>query len=291
MIKIDGKKYKSELLDEYREKIAKDKLEIRLDIIFVGDNSASEIYVKNKLEAAEYVGIKTNLHHLDENTTTKDVESLIKSLNEDRKVTGIILQSPVPSLVDFDYCAGLIDANKDIDGFTKSNIFALYNNDEELLPCTVKGIIKLLAHYDVKLEGKNVVIVGRSSIVGKPLALALINRNATVTVCHSKTQDLASYTKNADILISAVGKPGLITEDMVKDGFIGIDVGTTRVFDESLGKNRLKGDIDFEGTSKKAAYLTPVPGGVGPMTVACVIENLIEAKMNEKELYGKAFEL
>ncbi len=283
MIKIDGNKFKKELLEEYKEKIASEHLDIRLDIIFVGDNGASEVYVGKKLEAASYVGIRTNLHRLGMKTTTKEVQDLIKSLNEDDEVTGIILQSPVPKGVDFDSCAGLIESRKDIDGFTKQNIFALYNNDEELIPCTVKGIIKLLTHYGVNLEGKNVVIIGRSSIVGKPLALALINRNATVTVCHSKTVDLEAFTKNADILISAVGVPGLIKENMVKEGFVGIDVGTTRVFDEASGKNKLKGDFDFEALSKKASLITPVPGGVGPMTVTCVIENLIDAKLEEKK--------
>jgi len=276
LILLDGKKYRDELLEEYKNTIKKENLDIRLDIILVGNDSASEIYVKNKLLCAEKIGIKAILHPLDENTSEDELIDLIHELNEDREVTGIILQSPTPESIDFDKCANEIVSNKDIDGFTKENINNLYHNRETILPCTVKGIIKLLEHYGIALDGKNVTIIGRSKIVGLPLALALENKNATVTLCHSHTKDLENHTKNADILISAVGQAGLIEGDMVKEGFIGVDVGITRVDKKVLG------DFDFESTSPKASYITPVPGGVGPMTVAMIMDNLIFTKKREK---------
>jgi len=273
---LDGKKYRNELLEEYKNVIEKEKLKIRLDIILLGNNEASKVYVNNKLKYANEIGIEAVLHHLEEDVTTQEVNCLIKELNENSDVTGIILQSPTPVQIDYDYCASLIAAKKDIDGFTMANTCALYYNEENLLPCTVKGIIKLLEHYGVELEGKNVVIVGRGNIVGKPLALALSNRNATVTLCHSKTTDLTFHTKNADIVISAVGKMNVITSDMVKDGFIGVDVGINSC------DGKLYGDFDYENIKDKASLITPVPGGVGPMTIAMIMSNLIDAKRMEK---------
>lgn len=276
LILLDGKKYRDELLEEYKSIIEKENLDIRLDIILVGDDPASEIYVKNKLLCAEKIGIKALLHSLDKNTSERELTNLIHELNEDREVTGIILQSPTPAFIDFDKCANEIESYKDIDGFTPENINNLYHNRETILPCTVKGIIKLLEHYGIDLDGKNVTIVGRSKIVGLPLALALINKNATVTLCHSHTKDLKSHTKDADILISAVGQAGLIKGDMVKEGFIGVDVGITRV------EKKVLGDFDFESTSPKASYITPTPGGVGPMTVAMIMDNLIFTKKRDE---------
>ncbi len=274
---MNGKEYRDELLEEYKNIIDKEKLQIRLDIILVGDDPASEVYVKNKLKAAEAVGINAVAHRLPSNSTTEKVISLIEKLNNDPVTTGIILQSPTPDSVDFDACASLIVPEKDVDGFTALNIDRLYHNDESLIPCTVKGIIRLLNHYGVDLEGKDVVIVGRGDIVGKPLALALTNRNATVTLCHSHTKDLGSHTKNADILISAVGKKDLIKEDMVKDGFIGVDVGILRV------DGKLYGDFAFEEVAPHASLITPVPGGIGPMTVAMIMDNLITTKRKSLE--------
>lgn len=267
---LDGKKYRDELLEKYKYQIESENLQIRLDIILVGNDYSSQIYVRNKIKYCEFVGIKTVLHHLDENIKEEELIELINDLNNDNSVTGIILQSPIPDHINFKKCAGLIDSKKDIDGFTMKNIDSLYHNQELLVPCTVKGIIKLLEHYNIPIQGKNVVIVGRGEIVGKPLSLALTNRNATVTLCHSKTKNLGEITKNAEILISAVGKEKLITGDMVKNDFIGVDVGITRT-----SEGKICGDFDFENVKEKASYITPVPGGVGPMTIAMIIDNLI----------------
>lgn len=272
MTLMDGKSLRDELLQKYKEKIEKESLDIRLDIITVGEDAASEVYVRNKVKYATEVGIEVVTHKLANSVGEKDIIELIDELNSNDEVTGIILQSPIPDGLDFKKCAGRIDHHKDIDGFTLHNIGNLYLGNVSLVPCTVKGIMVLLEHYKIDLKGKNVTVVGRSEIVGKPLTLALINRDATVTVCHSKTRDLIEHTKNADIVISAVGKKGVITEEMVADGFVGIDVGINRI------DGKLYGDFDYEGVASKASFITPVPGGVGPMTVAMIIDNLIIAK-------------
>lgn len=269
---MDGKLIKSKILDNVKEKIKNDNLDIKLAIILVGDNAASEIYVNNKETACIYTGIKCDKYLFDSNTKEDDVINLIDKLNNDDSVTGIILQSPVPSHIDFDKCAGTIKACKDVDGFTKDNIYDLYMNRERLVPCTVKGIIRLIDEYKIKIEGKHVVIVGRGNIVGKPLIHALLNRNATVSVCHSKTDNLKDICKYADILISAVGIPNLITKEMIKEGAVVIDVGISRI------DNKVVGDTNFEDIKDKCLYITPVPGGVGPMTVAMIMENLLLAK-------------
>ena len=206
---------------------------------------------------------------LDEKTKEEDLIKLINKLNSDNEITGIILQSPVPSQIDFNKCSGLIDAKKDVDGFTKENIYNLYLGVDTILPCTVKGIIRLLEEYKIKISGENVVIVGRGNIVGHPLGLAMLNKDATVTIAHSKTNNLKDITKKADILISATGIPHLIKEDMVKENATIIDVGVAKI------DGKIVGDVDFINVSKKAKYITPNPGGVGPMTVAMIIDNLI----------------
>lgn len=272
MVIMDGKALRDDKLIKYKEKIERDNLKIRLDIILVGNDAASEVYVRNKVKYATQVGIEVITHRLDDTVNKSEIIDLIDQLNADENVTGIILQSPLPAGLDFDTCASRIVSSKDIDGFTANNIDRLYHNKEALVPCTVKGIIALLEHYKVELAGKSVTIIGRGDIVGKPLALALTNRDATVTLCHSKTSDLAQFTKNADIVISAVGKRNILKSDMVKEGFIGIDVGINRE------DGKLYGDFDFEGVKDKASLITPVPGGTGPMTVAMIIENLIIAK-------------
>ncbi len=273
---LNGKDYRLSLQEEYKEIISKEKLDIRLDIILVGNNKASLTYINNKIKYCEKVSIKVNLHTLDENTKEEELIRLIEELNNNPLVNGIILQSPTPSHIDFKKCAGLINPLKDIDGFTKDNVYNIYQNNKSLSPCTAKGIIKLIKHYNINLESKHVVIIGRSEIVGKPLALMMLNENATVTICHSKTINLSEITKTADILISAVGKSRLIKNDMVKDGFIGIDVGI------NFEDGKLVGDFDFDNIKDKASYITPVPGGVGPMTIAMIIENLIIAKKLQK---------
>lgn len=266
---LDGKKVRDEILAELKSKISKCNMSIKLAIILVGDDEASKIYIKNKEKACADIGIATAKYVLDANTCEEEVINLIQKLNDDTSVTGIILQSPVPSHIDFDKCSGLIVPTKDVDGFTKDNIYNLYLNKDTILPCTVKGIITLLEYYNIPIEGAHVVIVGRGNIVGHPLSLALLNKNATVTVAHSKTKNLKEITKTADILIAATGCANLITADMVKDSAVVIDVGVSR-------KNgKIVGDVDFANVQKVASYITPNPGGVGPMTVAMIMDNLV----------------
>lgn len=272
---LDGKLVRDKLLDGYKEKIRNKNLAIKLAIILVGDNEASKIYIRNKEKACDYVGIVVEKYLLGADTSEVELMSLIEKLNNDVSVTGIILQSPVPSHIDFDKCSGLISSKKDVDGFTKENIYNLYLGHDTILPCTVKGIIRLLEYYNVPISGANVVIVGRGNIVGHPLSLALLNMDATVTVAHSKTKDLANLTKNADILVSATGYPHLIKKDMVKNRAVVIDVGVSRVDGDIVG------DVDFDNVKDVAYAITPNPGGVGPMTVAMIIDNLLMMKESE----------
>ena len=266
---LDGKTLKQKILDENKKIINDNNYKIKLAIILVGNNEASKIYIRNKELACNYVGIEVDKYLLDEETKEEYLIELINKLNNDNKITGIILQSPVPSQIDFNKCSGLINAKKDVDGFTKENIYNLYLGVDTILPCTVKGIIKLLEEYKIKISGANVVIVGRGNIVGHPLSLAMLNKDATVTIAHSKTNNLKDITKKADILISATGIPHLIKEDMIKENATIIDVGVAKI------DGKIVGDVDFLNVSKKAKYITPNPGGVGPMTVAMIIDNLI----------------
>ena len=266
---LDGKTLKQKILDENKKIINDNNYKIKLAIILVGNNEASKIYIRNKELACNYVGIEVDRYLLDEETKEEYLIELINKLNNDNKITGIILQSPVPSQIDFNKCSGLINAKKDVDGFTKENIYNLYLGVDTILPCTVKGIIKLLEEYKIKISGENVVIVGRGNIVGHPLSLAMLNKDATVTIAHSKTNNLKDITKKADILISATGIPHLIKADMVKENATIIDVGVAKI------DGKIVGDVDFLNVSKKASYITPNPGGVGPMTVAMIIDNLI----------------
>ena len=273
---LDGKKLRDELLVQYKEKIKEEKLNITLAIILVGNNEASKLYIKNKEKYCTEVGIKVDKYLLDEDTSEEVLINLIKDLNEDEKVTGIILQSPVPDGIDFDKCSGMILPSKDVDGFTKDNVYNLYLNKKSILPCTVKGIIKLLEYYNIEINGKNVAIIGRGNIVGKPLAMALENRNATVSLLHSKTKDLRMFTKDADIVVVACGIPKLLKKEMIKEGSVVIDVGISRV------DGKIVGDIDFDNIKDIALFVTPNPGGIGPMTIAMIIDNLIEmGEVNE----------
>lgn len=273
---LDGKKLRDELLVQYKEKIKEEKLNITLAIILVGNNEASKLYIKNKEKYCTEVGIKVDKYLLDEDTGEEVLINLIKDLNEDEKVTGIILQSPVPDGIDFDKCSGMILPSKDVDGFTKDNVYNLYLNKKSILPCTVKGIIKLLEYYNIEINGKNVAIIGRGNIVGKPLAMALENRNATVSLLHSKTKDLKMFTKDADIVVVACGIPKLLKKEMIKEGSVVIDVGISRV------DGKIVGDIDFDNIKDIALFVTPNPGGIGPMTIAMIIDNLIEmGEVNE----------
>ena len=270
---LDGKKVREEILSNLKKKIDEENLKIVLGIIQVGNDDASNIYIKNKIEACKRVGISCILHQASEDANEEFVLEMIKEFNDDPDITGIILQSPVPSHINFEKCSSTILPEKDVDGFTTHNVYNLYLNKKSILPCTVKGIIRLMDYYNIDLEGKHVVIVGRGNIVGKPLGLALLNRNAIVTWTHSKTKDLASITKTADILVSATGVAHLITADMVKKDAVVIDVGISRV------DGHIVGDVDFDSVSKVASYITPNPGGVGPMTVAMIMDNLVKMKL------------
>lgn len=269
---LDGKKLREELLASYKNIIEKENLKIKLAIIQVGDNEASNIYVKNKEKYCNMVGIKTDIYKLSSDTKEEELINLIDKLNKIKEVTGIILQSPVPKHIDYDRCSKTILSSKDVDGFTKENIYKLYMNEDTIMPATVKGIIVLLKKYNINIDGSNVVIIGRGNIVGKPLSLALTNENATVSLLHSHTKDITKYTKEADIIISACGTPKIITSDMIKDNSVVIDVGVNRI------NGKIVGDVDFESVSKKASYITPNPGGVGPMTITMIIDNLIKLK-------------
>lgn len=269
---LDGKKLREELLANYKKIIEKENLKIKLAIIQVGDNEASNIYVKNKEKYCNMVGIKTDIYKLSSDTKEEELINLIDKLNKIKEVTGIILQSPVPKHIDYDKCSKTILSSKDVDGFTKENIYKLYMNEDTIMPATVKGIIVLLKKYNINIDGSNVVIIGRGNIVGKPLSLALTNENATVSLLHSHTKDIIKYTKEADIIISACGTPNIITSDMIKDNSVVIDVGVNRI------NGKIVGDVDFESVSKKTSYITPNPGGVGPMTIAMIIDNLIKLK-------------
>ena len=267
---LDGKKYRNELEALYKEEIKDNNLSIGLAIIQVGNSPESNTYIKNKINFCNKVGITVYLYQLDE-SSNEEVISIIEKFNKDGKVTGIILQSPTKG-VDFDKCVEHIDESKDVDGLTSGNRLKLERGEESILPCTVKGIIKLLEHYKIKIKGSNVVILGRGKLVGKPLADLLRNMGSNVTVCHSKTEDVSKYTKEADIVVGAMGNPKYIKKDMLKEGFIGIDAGTTYIDGKQVG------DFDFDNVKDMSSYITPPIGGVGPMTVAMIVDNLIEMK-------------
>ena len=272
---IDGKalakKIRSELkieCDELKEK----GIIPKLAVIMVGDNPASKVYVKNKSKACDDVGILYEEYLLDENTTQNELIELINKLNKDNNIHGILLQSPIPTHLNINEAFKAITYKKDVDGFTPSSVEKLSIGEDTFVSCTPYGVIKMFEEYDIDLCGKDVVIIGRSNIVGKPLIQCCLQKNATVTVCHSKTNNLKEHTKRADVLIAAIGKAKFVTEDMVKEGAVVIDVGINRGED-----GKLVGDVDFENVEKKASYITPVPGGVGPMTIAMLMYNVIKA--------------
>ena len=279
---IDGKalakKIRSSLNVECDE-LKKDGITPKLAVIMVGDDPASKVYVRNKSRACNEVGIKYQEYLLDENTKQEDLIDLIKRLNEDKTVNGILLQSPIPEHLDINRAFKAITYLKDVDGFTPSSVGKLCIGEDTFVSCTPLGIIKMFEEYNIDLNGKDVVILGRSNIVGRPLIQCCLQKNATVTVCHSKTKNLKEHTKRADVIISAIGSPKFVTADMVKDGVVIIDVGINRNED-----GKLVGDVDFMNVEKKASYITPVPGGVGPMTIAMLMHNVIKAT---KEQYNE----
>lgn len=277
---IDGKLVSATVREEIKEKIAeageKYGKTFKLTVIIAGNDPASEIYVRNKGKACEAVGIQSETIKLSENISQEEIEKIVTGKVSDDSVDGILVQLPLPKTLDEKRVLKLIPPEKDVDGFTDANVgrLALFS-DDALCSCTPQGMIKLLDYYDIPLKGKHAVVVGRSNIVGKPMSLMLLRRDCTVTVCHSKTENLAKYTKDADILVCAVGKKHIITADMVKDGAVVLDAGINRV------DGKIYGDADYEEISKKAAYITPVPGGVGPMTITMLMYNTYLAGMRK----------
>lgn len=277
---IDGK----ELAKKIRAnlKIEVDKLKQKgiipkLAVIMVGDDKASSVYVRNKSRACNEIGIEFEEFLKGQDTTQEELLSLIQELNKREDVHGILLQSPISQHLDIREAFNLIDYKKDVDGFNPVNVGRLSIGEDAFISCTPHGVIRMLEEYNIPIEGKRAVIIGRSNIVGKPLIQCLLSKNATVTVCHSKTQNIGEITKEADVLIAALGRPKFVKEDMVKPGAVVIDVGINR-----NDEGKLVGDVDFENVSKKASYITPVPGGVGPMTIAMLMENVVKAaKMTE----------
>ncbi|MEK6691898.1 MAG: bifunctional methylenetetrahydrofolate dehydrogenase/methenyltetrahydrofolate cyclohydrolase FolD [Nitrospirota bacterium] len=249
-----------------------------LAVVLVGDNPASKVYVKNKQKACEAVGIYSEEHKLPEATTQEDLLSIVERLNKDSKIHGILVQLPLPKHIDSDTVLKAINPFKDVDGFHPYNVGMLMIGDPIFIPCTPYGIMKMIEHSGISVEGKTAVIVGRSNIVGKPVALLLMQKNATVTVCHSKTKDLDEVCRSADILVAAIGKPKIIKGNMVKEGAVIIDVGINRLDDGSL-----VGDVDYDEVSKKAGWITPVPGGVGPMTITMLLNNTLDAARRSTE--------
>ncbi len=240
-----------------------------LAVILVGEDPASQTYVKNKIIGCEEVGMKSLAYRLPAESTNDEVAKIIKELAEDSNVDGILIQLPLPKQLDERYLLSLIPDSKDVDGFSPNNLGLLAMNNPRTVSCTPYGVMELLASTGVELSGKHAVVIGRSNTVGKPMAMLLLNANCTVTICHSKTKNMKDITKQADILVVAIGKPKFVTEEMVKEGAIVIDVGINRV------DGKLVGDVDFENVSKKASFITPVPGGVGPMTISMLLYNTL----------------
>jgi len=267
---IDGKKIAEEVLAGLKERIDKLDKKPGLAVIIVGDNKASKIYVRKKEEACAKIKIYSEKHELEESTSEEKLMELIDKLNKNDDIHGILVQLPLPEHINESNVINAISASKDVDGFHPVSIGNLFTGNNTLMPCTPKGIIKLIESTGQQIEGKNAVVIGRSNIVGKPVAMLLLQKNATVTVCHSKTENIKEITKNADIIVTAVGKPKLVTEDMVKEEAIVIDVGMNRT------EEGLCGDVDFDNVKEKCSFITPVPGGVGPMTVAMLMENCYE---------------
>ena len=278
---IDGKKISTQLKDELKEKVAVLKAEgkeINLAVIQVGNDPASSVYVGNKKKACEYIGIGSLSFELSEETTEEELLKLVTELNERKDVNGILVQLPLPKHINEDLIIKTIAPEKDVDGFHPQSVGALSIGQKGYVSCTPAGIIELLKRSNISIEGKECVVLGRSNIVGKPMALLLLRENGTVTICHSKTKDLKEVTKRADILIVAIGKPRFITKEYVKEGAVVIDVGIHR-----NENNKLCGDVDYKEVAPITSAITPVPGGVGPMTIAMLMNNCVESVMINKK--------
>ena len=266
-----AKKIRKDLKVEV-EKLKENNIFPKLAVIMVGDNSASQVYVRNKSKACEKTGIEFEEYLFDATVSEERLLETIEKLNEDETIHGILLQSPVPKHIDANRAFGKISPEKDVDGFHPINVGNLSIGRDCFISCTPLGIVKILEEYQIETEGKEAVILGRSNIVGKPMIQCMLNKNATVTVCHSRTKNIGDIIKRADIVIAAIGKPEFVKADMVKEGAVVIDVGINRLED-----GKIVGDVDFENVSKKASYITPVPGGVGPMTIAMLLNNVVKA--------------
>ena len=278
---IDGKELAKKIRKELKvecDNLKEKGINPKLAVIMVGDNPASKVYVRNKSRACEEIGIEYEEFLLQDNIKQEELISLIKKLNEDKTINGILLQSPIPEHLNINEAFKTITYRKDVDGFTPSSVGKLCIGEDTFISCTPYGVMKMFEEYNIDLTGKNVVILGRSNIVGKPLIQCCLAKNATVTVCHSKTKNIEEYTKKADVLIAAIGKAKFVTKDMVKKGVVIIDVGINR---NEQGK--LVGDVDFENVEPLASYITPVPGGVGPMTIAMLMNNVIKAAKEQQK--------
>lgn len=272
---IDGKKLAKKIREELKikcDELKQKGIYPKLAVIMVGNNPASKVYVRNKSNACADVGVEYVEYLLEENIEQEELIELIKKLNEDKTINGILLQSPIPMHLDINEAFKTITYIKDVDGFSPASVGKLCIGEDTFISCTPYGVMKMLKEYNIDLNGKHVVILGRSNIVGKPLIQCCLQKNATVTICHSKTQKLEEITKQADVLISAIGQPEFVKTDMIKDKAVVIDVGINRNKD-----GKLVGDVDFENVKEKASYITPVPGGVGPMTIAMLMNNVIKA--------------
>ena len=273
---IDGKAVAADIRAQLKDRIGRSGKEVGLAVVMVGDNPASRVYVRNKEKACRETGILSRTYELPEGVSQPELEALIVSLAADERVHGILLQLPLPEGLDAGSALAKIPPSKDVDGFSAENLGKLVRGERALVACTPLGVMKLLESAGISPAGKRAVVLGRSETGGKPLALLLLNADATVTVCHSRTENLKEICREADILVSAVGKPGFVTEDMVKEGAVVIDVGINRGAD-----GKLCGDVDFERVAPRTSYITPVPGGVGPMTVAMLLCNTAAAAMEE----------
>ena len=272
---INGKEISAAVKERIKNEVEalKEKgINVGLAVILVGENPASKVYVANKKKACEELGIKSFEFKLPEQTTEEELISLVEKLNEDSEVNGILCQLPLPSHLDESTVINTIVPEKDVDAFHPVNVGKIMIGDFDFLPCTPAGIMEMLAYMNIDICGKECVVIGRSNIVGKPMAMLLLHKNATVTVCHSKTKNLKAVTSRADVLVSAVGRAGFVTADMVKEGAVVIDVGMNR-----NAENKLCGDVDFEAVAEKCSAITPVPGGVGPMTIAMLMQNTLTA--------------
>jgi methylenetetrahydrofolate dehydrogenase (NADP+)/methenyltetrahydrofolate cyclohydrolase len=279
MILLDGKALSKKLFNQMADSIRESKISPGLTVILVGDDPASHVYVRNKDLGCQKVGIRSDVIRLPDTVSKEKLVSAIEQLNNDPKVNGILIQLPLPNHLDTEEILSHVSEQKDVDGFNVANAGKLFRGLPGLVPCTPKGVIRLLDEYDVPIKGKNAVVLGRSNIVGKPIAHLLLNRDATVTSCHRDTQNIEKICQQADIIVSAVGKLDLVKANWVKQGACVVDVGINRKPDGTLA-----GDVAFDEVSKKAAWITPVPGGVGPMTIAMLLENTIEAFETQQKL-------